>query len=77
VTEPSDIEITAYPRAADDSDRLPARERAWLQGLITARYERFRRALPPPERDADGEDLHESPFDEVNLGSEREADEDG
>jgi hypothetical protein len=76
VTEQGDIEVMAYASVADDSDRLPAQERAWLQGLITARYEKFRRALPPPKRDADGEELHESPFDEVNLGSECKVDED-
>jgi hypothetical protein len=66
----TDIKITAYPPVADDTDRLPAQERAWLQELITAHHEKFRRALPPPKLDADGEELHESPFDEINLGSE-------
>jgi hypothetical protein len=75
VTELSD-EITAYPRVADDADRLPAREREWLQKLITVRYERLRLALPPGEDDADdGDRHHESPFDEINVGAEREAEE--
>jgi hypothetical protein len=71
VTEHSDAEVVTYEPVASDADRLPAQERAWLQELITAHHEKFRRALPPPKLDADGEDRpHESPFDEINLGSE-------
>jgi hypothetical protein len=68
LTESRDVYV--YAPVADDSHRLSAEAREWRHKLITLVYERSRRALPPPKLDADGEDLRESPFDEINFGSE-------
>jgi hypothetical protein len=43
----NDDEDQAFTPAADQSDRLPDRERQWAHLLITQQYETQNRALPP------------------------------
>jgi hypothetical protein len=68
--ETTDGEYQVYVSAADESCRLPEREREWAHLLIDNEYEVKRRALPPPRDPTTGEVLrHESPFGEINISA--------